>query len=105
MDLSKHNIKELEQLQRDIEKEIGRKKQEEKKEALREAKKVANKYGFALDDLVGGAPKTKKRAGKAPAKFRHPGDPGKTWSGRGRKPQWIRDWEQSGGDLDKLRVA
>ncbi|TQE99088.1 MAG: H-NS histone family protein [Spiribacter salinus] len=105
MDLSRYSIKQLEQLKRDIEKEVARKQHEEKKEALREAKRVAQKYGFALDDLVGGAPKAKKRTGKAPAKFCHPDDPSKTWSGRGRKPQWIKEWEQAGGDLEKLRVV
>ncbi|UEX76634.1 H-NS histone family protein [Spiribacter halobius] len=105
VDLSKYNIEELATLKKDIDKEIqGRRKQDQKK-ALREAKKVAERYGFSLTDLVGAPAKAGKSSGKGTVRFRHPEDPSKTWSGRGRKPGWVKDWEAKGRDLDELRAA
>ena len=44
-------------------------------------------YGITLDDLKGGARKTKARAAVA-AKYRNPAS-GESWSGRGRAPRWL----------------
>lgn len=105
MDLSKYSTKKLHELRRDIDKEIGRKRQQERREALREAKQIAEQYGFALDDLVGGTAKAKGRTSKGAVRFRHPDDNSKTWSGRGRKPVWVKEWEAEGNSVDELRVA
>lgn len=44
-------------------------------------------FGITLDDLRGGAKKTKVRAAVA-AKYRNPAT-GESWSGRGRSPKWL----------------
>lgn len=65
---------------------------EDAQSAKRELKGVAEKYGFGLTDLVGGAG-ARRDAGKGPrcvVRFRHPDDLRKTWSGHGRKPVWIK---------------
>lgn len=105
VDLSKYNFKELETLKKDIDKEIQGRRKQDQKEALQEAKKVAERYGFSLTDLVGAPAKGSKSSGKGTVRFRHPEDPSKTWSGRGRKPGWVKDWEAQGRDLDELRAA
>jgi DNA-binding protein H-NS len=46
-------------------------------------------YGITLDDLRGGAKKTKAR-GAVAAKFRNPAT-GESWSGRGRAPRWLAE--------------
>ena len=46
-------------------------------------------YGIILDDLKGGAKKTKARAAVA-AKYRNPAT-GESWSGRGRAPKWLAE--------------
>lgn len=46
-------------------------------------------YGITLDDVKGGATKTKARTAVA-AKYRNPAT-GETWSGRGRSPKWLAD--------------
>ena len=45
------------------------------------------------------------RRGKSilPPKYRSPD--GKTWSGRGMPPQWIRDLEEEGGNREDYRVS
>lgn len=42
----------------------------------------------------------------APAKFVHPEDPKKTWSGRGKKPKWMEEHQAaSGKSLDSYLIA
>jgi DNA-binding protein H-NS len=102
MDLSSYTTEQLNQLKKDIDKEIQGRRKEDAKKAQNELKQVAERYGFTLSDLVGGQP-TRTRT-KAKVRFQHPSDASKTWSGRGRKPAWVKEWEAQGRSLDELRV-
>lgn len=107
MDLSKLSSEELRQLQKDIDKELSARRRDEQKQAKQELKQVAERYGFSVEELVGaagGGRKTRTSA-KAGVTFRHPDDPSKTWTGRGRKPNWVKEWEATGGSLEDLRAA
>lgn len=108
MDLSNYSSKELRDLQRQIEREIESRRKEEAREAQRELKAVAEKYGFSLTDLVGGGGSKPRSSGggraKGPIKYRHPTDPSKGWTGKGRKPAWLKEWESEGKSVDELRV-
>ena len=37
-------------------------------------------------------------------KYRNPEDPDQTWSGRGRKPEWVNAWLESGKELSELAI-
>ncbi|KAB7628411.1 H-NS family nucleoid-associated regulatory protein [Alkalilimnicola sp. S0819] len=102
MDLSKYSLEELRELQKDLERELRARRKEEARRAQKELKEVAEKYGFSLSDLVGASPARTTAKGKP--RFRHPDDASKTWSGRGRKPFWIKDWEASGRSLSELAI-
>lgn len=106
-DLSGYSKEQLHQLQKDIDKEIKARKRDEEKQAREELKQVAQKYGFSLDELV--AARSGKSAGssksKAPPKYINPDDSSQTWSGRGRKPAWVKEWEQRGRSLEQARVG
>jgi len=104
MDLSKYSSEELRKLKKDIDREIESRRKEDAKKAQQELKQVAERYGFNLTDLVGGQPAKPTKA-KGKVRFQHPSDSGKTWSGRGRKPVWIKEWEAAGRSLDELRVG
>ncbi|MCP1676366.1 DNA-binding protein H-NS [Natronocella acetinitrilica] len=104
MDLSKYNPQQLKQLKKDIDKELNRRRKEDVKEAQKELKNIAERFGITVQDLVAGAAGVKTAKKPAQVKFRHPDDPSKGWSGRGRKPSWIKEWEQKGRSLDALKV-
>lgn len=36
--------------------------------------------------------------------YRHPGDLGLAWTGRGKPPRWVTDWVQGGKSLEALQV-
>lgn len=47
---------------------------------------------------------TQSRKPKGPAKYRNAIDPNQTWSGKGRKPEWVNTYLANGGDLENLRI-
>lgn len=102
IDLKKLTGAELETLIEDAQKELKSVRAREKNEALKAAKAAAAKYGFSLDELSGGTAKSK--GPKSAPKYANPNDPSQTWSGRGRKPQWVHDAIAKGIDMSKLEI-
>jgi DNA-binding protein H-NS len=111
------SLGELQKLKTRTEKEIESRSKKQRGQALDEIKSIVAKYGLKLDDVMGkpAARKSRNGAAKAVAKpakkspailYRHPQNPQFTWAGgRGRRPQWIKDWEASGRSLDEARVT
>lgn len=121
MDLSILSIVELQKLKFRIEKEVEGRNKKQRDQALDEIKSIAAKYGLKLDEVLDSSVMRKSRkvvaktSGKYAAKsakkpseiqFRHPQIPELTWAGgRGRRPNWIKEWEASGRSLEDARVA
>lgn len=105
--LEKYSTEELHQLKKDIDTALAKRRKDDEKRAREEMKEVAQKYGFNLTDLVAAPSANGKAKSKpnAPVKFVHPDDDSKRWSGRGRKPQWVKEWEAAGHSLEDARVA
>jgi DNA-binding protein H-NS len=105
------NKKELEQLKTRVEKALGKISISEMKAARVAAEKAAKSYGFSLDELVGGETATpapqrqKKKAPKASApKYANPADSSQTWTGKGRRPNWVLEAQKAGKTLDDLAI-
>jgi DNA-binding protein H-NS len=106
-DLSKYSLPELYQLQKDLEREIARRKVEDRQRAVAELQKRAAEFGFSISELFGTDAGAKRGGGKRGAgvpQFRNPANASQTWSGRGRKPQWVNDHLARGGKIDDLRI-
>lgn len=88
IDLHSLSLKELKQLQRDVERSIASYEDRQKSEARAKLEEQARAMGFTLAELLEGVEVKKTRA-PAQAKYQHPENPALTWSGRGRKPQWF----------------
>ncbi len=104
-DLENMNRKELEKLRGDIDTALKRLTVRERKNALAAAEKAAREYGFSLAELRDDVPAAKgrrKSGGPVAAKYRDPDDPTKTWSGRGRRPEWIKRALDSGKSLKDM---
>ncbi|UXY16227.1 H-NS histone family protein [Chitiniphilus purpureus] len=108
MDLSSLSLPQLYQLQKDLDREIVRRKETDKQDLLNQLQNLAAAKGFSLNEVLGldkkGAKKTTAAAPATKAQFRNPADPNQTWSGRGRKPQWALDWIGAGKSIDDLRI-
>ncbi|WP_171182320.1 H-NS family nucleoid-associated regulatory protein, partial [Ruegeria sp. HKCCD8929] len=66
------------------------------------AEAAAGKFGFSLADLAGKG--TGRAKSKAAPKYRNPGNADQTWTGRGRKPQWVIEALAGGADITALEI-
>ncbi len=87
--LDELGLKELIDLQEQVKVAIVERQQTERAEIKSKMAALAAEAGMSLDEILG---LRKTRGGsKAPVapKFRNPENPEETWSGRGRKPNWL----------------
>ncbi len=107
-----------------IEKTIELKEKEEKKEVLEKLRLVAKQNGYDLNDVlaadtsrkgsprigitIGGDDKDepKRIRTRSPAKIKYinPINTAETWTGRGRKPRWVVEYLNAGGQLSGVAV-
>jgi DNA-binding protein H-NS len=101
MDLASLSGMELRALQDQVKHELQKREVEEVAQAREKILAIAQSIGKPLDEILASAGKVKL----APVviRFQHPDNPELKWSGRGRKPNWINDWEVS-KSIDELRV-
>ena len=111
MDLKNKTISELEAIRDEIESLIETKRVENKVAVLDEIKRIAHESGFTVEQLMGIGPKpaktakvakakspTDKRLGSVPPKYKS--KDGATWTGRGRRPNWVVAIQDAGGNLE-----
>lgn len=75
----------------------------QERERLVEQAKVVSAYLQVQPQELFVVTKTKapKSASKV-VKFRHPEDPNKTWAGKGRTPDWVKELTSAGTPLESL---
>ena len=102
LDLDAMDRKELESLRSDVDAAIKTVEARRKNEALNALRQAAQEHGFKIEDLIDNG-KQKGARQKNPAKYADP-ESGKTWSGRGRQPQFIKAALASGQDIEAFRI-
>ena len=103
MDLNNLSLDELKTLQNDVAVAIFNFEKRKKAEALAEVERVAKANGFSLKELLGDEKPASKKS-KVAAKYANPANPEQTWSGRGRKPAWVNEFEASGNSLENAKI-
>ncbi len=100
-------LEELVSLKGDVEKLIAQKKKEKKKEIYANMLELAKTAGFdSVEDFMGsqkGRTARSDKGVKLPPKYQNDDD-GKTWSGKGRSPNWVNEHLKNGGDLEDLLI-
>lgn len=102
IDISKLSLPELKSLRVDIDKAIKAAVKTRKKQALKAVEMVAQKHGYTLAELVGREARKSKHV--SPPRYRHPNDPAVTWTGRGRRPAWIKEALAKGKKLESFAI-
>lgn len=99
--LDKMSYAELRKLQERIEVAIAAKRVEDAATTKEQLRAMAEKAGFSLSELFGkrGA---KKSSGEV--RYRNPKDTSQTWTGRGRKPNWLVDAVKKGAKMESFGV-
>jgi len=105
IDLNTMSRKDLQKLRSDVDKALATVADRERKAAIEAAERALAEHGFTLADLTGmPADKGKGRKSKGPAKYRNPTNPDQTWSGKGRRPNWINEAEAAGRELSDFLI-
>ncbi|MFC0342497.1 H-NS histone family protein [Paracoccus niistensis] len=74
-----------------------------RKEALSAVEQTAKEYGFKLSELFGKRKLSRSRKSTGGrAKYVNPENTEQTWSGRGRRPQWVNDAVEAGRTLSEM---
>ena len=97
------DIEELKDLRKTVDRAISSYETRKRQEAISAAEQAAREHGFKLTDLLGNGKAGRGRKSDAgTAKYANPDNPEQTWSGRGRRPQWISEALESGRTLEDL---
>lgn len=71
-----------------------------KAEVQREVAELVESHGFKLSDLFA----VKGQKAKGAPKYANPEDPTQTWTGKGRKPNWLVDRLEQGKKLEDFAI-
>lgn len=67
---------------------------------------LAAGVGRSVEELLSAtAPKPRKEKSSAPVKYVDPTNPDNTWSGRGKRPTWLRHALEDGAELESFAVS
>lgn len=102
-DLSKLSIEELQALAWDIEQEIINRREADRERVLAQMRELAGSLGMSLEEVLRQERgRDRARVPGTQVRYRHPENAALTWSGRGKRPQWINEWLASGKTLEDL---
>lgn len=110
MDLTNLKTKDLHELIEKAKKRISEIEKSEASEVRAKLFALAKEHGYDAAQLIGGnsltkvvVPDVEKVRRPAKAKYQDP-DSGKTWTGRGLKPLWVRATLAAGDSLESLLI-
>jgi DNA-binding protein H-NS len=92
-----------------LEKEAEDARKAELVTVIAQVKAIIKQYGLTPSDIGFKAPKKETgerkslKGSKVPPKVTHPTD-GRTWSGRGSKPEWVKDLEAKADAVSRDQV-
>ncbi len=96
-DIEKMSVEELVAFRDEIDSLIALKQKEKKAALKKQFQELAEKAGLSLDEILS----LKKEPKKAKVKYRKESC---TWSGRGRRPAWVVELEEKGGNIEEFLV-
>lgn len=100
VNVDKLPLKQLIELESKLKNAITTARERERAQVKQELAAYAEKHGFSLRDLVG----ARGRGKVSVPKYANPDDPSQTWTGRGRKPNWLVARLNKGAKLDQFTI-
>lgn len=98
--LEKMSLKQLLDLEPQVQGAIATTRERERAEVKKTMAELAEKRGFKLHELMGGRGKGKISV----AKYANPEDSSQTWTGRGRKPNWLVAKLKKGASMSDFAI-
>ena len=103
INVDKMSLKELIALEGKIKGAIAEARTKERSELKGKVAALALSHGFSITELFGGHGAGKVKAMGIP-KYANPDDATDTWTGRGRKPNWLVARLKKGADLADFAI-
>ncbi len=100
--IEKLSYSELIELRQEVDAALVERKAAEERELKEKLAALAAESGFNISELFGGKKGSRKTVGAA--KYRNPKDPTQTWTGRGRKPNWLVDALGKGAKIASFEI-
>lgn len=94
---------ELQEVILNAEKALKTKLANKRKDVTAQIKELAAAIDVSVE-IIENDKKLTRKGLKVPIKYRHPQDPGKTWTGRGVTPRWLQLLLDSGRDRTEFEV-
>jgi len=109
-DISGLTLAELRELRQVADELITQREEESQRELYQQIQELASSAGTTVEGLLQryGTPRRGQKGKKtigAEVKYRNPDDPSQTWSGRGRKPNWLNEALAKGKRLEDLATT
>jgi DNA-binding protein H-NS len=105
MELTNLSSAELRKLQERVKQELKQRESQDLAKAREEILAIAKSVGVPVQELVGGiSGGARAKTGTVAPRYRNPADASQQWTGRGRQPQWVKDWLDAGKDIAGLKL-
>jgi DNA-binding protein H-NS len=103
-DLSKYTIAQLRALEVRVVEELKTRHFLSVNQAREQILHIARSAGISVTQLVAIKKPKASRANAVRVKYRNPNNSAQQWSGRGRQPEWVKEWVEGGKSLVEIRV-
>lgn len=106
INVDKMSLKELVELETKVQKAIAAARDRERNDLKKKMAELAENHGFSVNELFGGARGGRAGKGKSVgiAKYANPENKSDTWTGRGRKPNWVIERLRKGAKLADFEI-
>ncbi len=104
IDISTLTLRQLRTLVPAAQKRITELEEEQRQQAFDKVKAAAEAVGMSPAELLKHFGVGKRAKKPVKPKYRNPDNTEETWSGRGRKPDWVKAWLDAGKQLAALEI-
>jgi DNA-binding protein H-NS len=103
-DLSTFSVARLRDLQAQVVEELKSREKDELAKVRQQILALAQSVGMPLDQIMKGA-QVKKSGNTVAPRYQNPADPAQQWTGRGRRPNWVKEYmEKPENQLESLLI-
>lgn len=101
--IDKMSLKEINDLESKLMKAKAQARDRAKAEVKEKIDRLLETSGFTIGDIYGGAGRGRGRS-KSAAKYANPENRSETWTGRGRKPNWLVARLKKGAKVEDFAI-
>lgn len=104
VNVDKMSLKDLQDLDVALDHAIAGVKDRDRAELKAKIETMLASHGLSLSDLYGTGSAARGRGGKSSAKYANPDNRSQTWTGRGRKPNWLNARLKKGAKVEDFAI-